>query len=281
MHRRAMLPLALACALAITPALPGAAQLNQPLHRDGWILAAARAPGAQGSIWRTDLWIYASSANAAVTLRFCRSGEDGSSAAEHVVSLTDGRVVMHIEDVVERFLGVGSQAWLGTIHYSSSMDIQVWARVYSISADGSRSFGQLIEGIPTAHASPDATPWESMDHQWMFAMKHTADGRFRVNIGIVNPSDVASDYWLDMYAADSSHLDSRVIPVPPLSDQQAAGEVRQPDSRAGSHSTCLVHTRGCRPCERRRHAVGFMFDPWVQVPPRLGVRWPSSCLAAG
>jgi len=32
------------------------AQLNQALHQDGWILAAAHAPGLHGSIWRTDLW---------------------------------------------------------------------------------------------------------------------------------------------------------------------------------------------------------------------------------
>jgi len=41
-------------ALAVA-AHPAFAQLNQTLHTDGWILAAAHAPGLQGAIWRTDL----------------------------------------------------------------------------------------------------------------------------------------------------------------------------------------------------------------------------------
>jgi len=31
-------------------AVPAAAQLNQPLHRDGWLLAAVHSPGQHGSI---------------------------------------------------------------------------------------------------------------------------------------------------------------------------------------------------------------------------------------
>jgi hypothetical protein len=222
MMTRTLIGVALGCGLVFGAAGPVAAQLNQPLHRDGWILAAARAPGAQGSIWRTDLWIYADSANAAVTLRLCRSGEDGRGAAEHVINLTDGRQVVHLEDVVEQLLAVGAEPWVGAIHYTSSTDIQVWARVYSISADGSRSYGQLVEGIPTAHMSPDVSvEFDSHAHQWMFAGKHTADGRFRANLGIVNPTTVPSVFYTAVYDGTGNSPDGvptgREITVAPLS----------------------------------------------------------------
>jgi len=190
-----------AVALAVLAlAAPCLAQLNQPLHDDGWILAAVHSPGLHGSIWRTDLWIYVQTYNAGtVTLRFCRSGEDGSEAQEHVIETSNGQRVLYFEDVVDHFLGVGGNAWLGAIHYTGSPDVQVWARVYSISADGSKSYGQLIEGIPTAHMSPDDDPWDSDDHQWIYALKHTSDGRFRVNVGIVNPTATPSQYSVELW----------------------------------------------------------------------------------
>ena len=69
---------ALAAVILLT-APPAPAQVNQTLHYDGWILAAAHAPGLEGSIWRTDLWFALDSAGSGpVTLRFCRSGNDNT-----------------------------------------------------------------------------------------------------------------------------------------------------------------------------------------------------------
>jgi len=201
-------------------ATPAAAQLNQPLHRDGWILAAAHAPGLQGSIWRTDIWVVADSANATITLELCRSGEDGRDAETHVLSLTDGDRVMYVEDVIGHFLDVGSDGWVGAIHYTASVDVQVWARVYSISPDGTKSYGQIIAGQATANASPDDDPWNQRDHQWMYAVRHTADGRFRVNVGVVNPSAIECQYWVAIYDTDGNLGDSITVTVPARSMMQ-------------------------------------------------------------
>ncbi len=213
---------AVALAVLISLASPCAAQLNQPLHDDGWVLAAAHAPGLHGSIWRTDLWIYVQTyTEGEVTLRFCRSGEDGTHAQAAVVRTTGGQRVLYFEDVIDHFLGVGDDAWLGAIHYTSNPTVQVWARVYSISADGSKSYGQLIEGIPTADMSPDQTPWHPADHQWMYALKHTPDGRYRVNIGIVNPTAVPSQYGVSIYDATGDNMPSGGedidLEIPPFS----------------------------------------------------------------
>jgi hypothetical protein len=230
----------MACLIAL--AVPCAAQLNQPLHTDGWILAAAHAPGMHGSIWRTDLWIYIETYNTGqVTLRFCQSGEDGRDAEDFVIDTSDGHRVLYFEDVVDHFLGIGDGSWTGAIHYTGAPSVQVWARVYSISADGSESYGQLVEGIPTAHMSPDNDPWSSPDQQWLYAMKHTADDRYRVNIGIVNPTETQATYILEIWDATGTSMDGGdhlFVDVPPMSMVQVGDPFA--DANGGEWSSCQL-----------------------------------------
>jgi hypothetical protein len=185
------------------------AQVNQTMHQDGWILAASHAPGLQGSIWRTDLWVRAhNSYTGSATLTFCEAGQDNTNAPEYELEFGEGENIAYIEDVVDHFLHVGGGSWLGAIHYVSQDPVQVYARVYSISPDGSRTYGQVIEGIPTADMSMsfnDPGYPGTKEHQWMFAMKHTADGRYRVNIGMVNPTAVATTFWVSIFDETSEH----------------------------------------------------------------------------
>jgi hypothetical protein len=198
-------------AIAATLVAPTAsAQLNQPLHPDGWILAAAHAPGLHGSIWRTDLWLYAGYLSGQnVTLTLCRSGQDNTAAQTFTVTTAPGQYVISIADVVDHFLAVGGGSWVGAIHYTADIPLQAWARVYSISADGSASYGQLVEGIPTEQMSPswrDGFPTNHM--QYVYAARHTADGRFRVNVGVVNPTASECDYRVEMFDATRNNPSS-------------------------------------------------------------------------
>ncbi len=222
-------PICLA-ALLVSLALPATApaQVNQTLHHDGWILAASHAPGLQGSIWRTDLWVHSHiSGTGSATLRFCRAGQDNTSAPEYELEFVDGERSVYIEDVVDHFLDIGSGSWLGAIHYVSEDPVQVYARVYSISPDGSETYGQVIEGIPTADMSigyyQPGYPGTKED-QWMFAMKHTANGRYRVNIGMVNPTAVATSFWVQIFDATGNTPPgpgSRIeVAMPPYSMRQ-------------------------------------------------------------
>jgi len=210
---------AVVAVIATALAAPAAAQLNQPLHRDGWLLAAAHAPGKNGSIWRTDLWVVAPD-TATVTLYFCKADQDNSGARGFQLTAVAGQRVYYVEDVVDHFLDLQGGSWLGAIHYTASSDVQVWARVYSISPDGTASYGQLVEGIPTVDMSPDNDPWNSHDPQRVIAARHTADGRFRVNVGIVNPTAIASTYSLRMYNADGNGGTSTSWEVPAYSMKQ-------------------------------------------------------------
>jgi len=222
-------PLCLA-ALVVSIGLPATApaQLNQTLHRDGWILAASHAPGLQGSIWRTDLWVRARTyGTGSATLYFCRAGQDGTNAQEYALEFEDGENIVYVEDVVDHFLHVGGGSWLGAIHYMSEFPVQVYARVYSISPDGSRTYGQVIEGIPTADMSlsyNDPGFPGTQEDQWMFAMKHTADGRYRVNIGMVNPTPVATTFWVSIFDGTFNHppgwSGAVEVQMPPFSMRQ-------------------------------------------------------------
>ncbi len=213
---------ALAAVILLT-APPAPAQVNQTLHYDGWILAAAHAPGLEGSIWRTDLWFALDSAGSGpVTLRFCRSGNDNTGVEEHIIDIPAGQHVFFYEDVVDQFLDVGDGSWVGAIHYSSGTPLQAWARVYSINEDGSASFGQAIEGIPTADMSPDQPTQPNADvHQWLYAVRHTADDRFRVNIGVVNPTAVEGSYIIKVFDTTGNNPPggsvSTTMTVPPFS----------------------------------------------------------------
>jgi len=215
--------LGLLAAAGAAAAVPVAAQVNQTMHYDGWILAAAHSPGLEGSIWRTDLWIVVDGRGSGpVNLQFCRSNADNTDAAQYTVEVIDGKRVIFFEDVVDHFLGIGSGAWVGAIHYTSDSPVQVWARVYSINADGTASYGQLIEGVPTADMSPDQPSNSDADvHQWLYAVRHTANGRFRVNIGVVNPTAVPGDYVIRVFDATGNNLPEGAVTesltVPPFS----------------------------------------------------------------
>jgi len=207
-------------ALTVLPT-PASAQLNKTMHADGWILAAAHAPGLQGSIWRTDLWVRFQSSGGSVTLTFCQSDVDNTDAETFEIEANVYGV--YIEDVVDHFLGVGEGSWLGAIHYVANNNVQVYARVYSVSPDGSRSYGQLIEGIPTADMSMSyQTPGYpgTKEDQWMFAVKHTSDGRFRVNVGAVNPTGIEGDFHFQIFDETGNNPpnnQSYTLTIPPYS----------------------------------------------------------------
>lgn len=217
---------ALAAIVALLSGAPADAQLNQTAHRDGWILAAVRAPGQQGAIWRTDLWIATSAELTPVSeihIYFYPADHDNTDVEPLVVPTHMGQNVYFVEDVVDYYLRP-KDPWLGAIRYVSPVDVQVWARVYSISEDGSESYGQMIEGIPHRDMSGDTTPWDPLEHQRIYAMRHTPDGRYRVNVGVVNPTEVESTYHLEMFDHSFEERYHQVwVTVPPLSMVQLNG----------------------------------------------------------
>jgi len=200
---------------------------------------------SEGSIWRTDLWVMGQTyGGGTVTLTFCESGEDNTAAEGHIIRFGEPGNIVFIEDVVDHFLDVGDSSWVGAIHYTANVEVQVYARIYSISADGSASFGQLVEGIPTSdmtipHSDP-AFPGTRED-QWVFAMRHTADDRFRVNIGVVNPTGVTARIGIGLFNSEGEYPAGdryRFVTVPPFSMVQLSDPFADIDG--GEWSTHVV-----------------------------------------
>lgn len=235
----------IAAVVLIGLAAPASAQLNKTQHDDGWILAAAHAPGLHGSLWRTDLWVRGQTYGAGtVTLYFNETGKDNSRTRGYDVEFGQPGRIVYLEEVVDHFLDIGGASWVGAIHYTSTVPVQVYARVYSISADGSASFGQVIEGIPTAdmtisYNSPDFP--STREDQWIFAMKHTADGRFRVNIGVVNPTAVTAECGVGLFTSEGETPPGDnyvIVDVPPFSMVQLSDPFAEID--AGEWNTHVV-----------------------------------------
>lgn len=235
--------------LLVGLATPAMAQLNKTQHDDGWLLAAAHAPGLHGSIWRTDLWVRGHTyGGGTVTLYFNKTNRDNSRERGYDIQFGEPGKVVYIEDVVDHFLDVGNGSWLGAIHYTSTVPVQVYARVYSVSADGSASFGQLIEGIPTAdmtipYSSPDFP--STREDQWIFAMNHTSDDRFRVNIGVVNPTGVTAECGVGLFLSEGgSHPGNSylTVDVPPFSMVQLSDPFAEIDGGEWNTHTVRVET---------------------------------------
>ncbi len=179
----------LAATLAvIVPAAAGAA----PGHLEGYVPAAAHAPGRFGSFWTTDLWIYQQGASV-VHLWFNRTGNDNSDVESVVVPL-DAPVV-HIQDVVATLFGTEG---LGSIHYLADGPVVVVSRTWT-PAPGGGSYGQTIPGIPLAQASLAGTGQAG-------ALRMLVDQRsgFRANLGLVNVSPVPVTVTVEIFTSDGA-----------------------------------------------------------------------------
>ena len=56
--------------------------------------------------------------------------------------------------------------------------------------------------------------------QWIYAMRHTADGRYRVNVGVINPTAVPASFVMNMFDATGNSPgagSSKSLDVPPFS----------------------------------------------------------------
>jgi hypothetical protein len=186
----------------------------------------------------TDLWIR-TDAETEILLYFCEQNKDNTSTQPVTFELGRSEKIVYFEDVLDHFLDLGERSWVGAIHYESVQNVQVYARVYSISSDGRESYGQLVEGIPTADMSPAAGATSTRDYQWMFAAKHTADGRYRVNVGIVNPTPFAGHFGVSMFTAGGDGTGSGIdVQVPPYSMTQLADPFG--DRLGGEWNNCII-----------------------------------------
>jgi len=172
----------------------------------GTLAGVAHQAGAQGSLWRSDLFIHAEE-DARIHLEFRRWGETGGPGS--VFSITAGQTLI-LRDIVSRLTeGDGG----GIIHYRASEAVSIAARTYNQSEGG--TYGQSI------------TPIQSMDEGYLLFAAESED--FRANLALFNPGTSRATYELELFSATGGSLGQTTISL----DGGAATQINHVVERFG------------------------------------------------
>jgi len=162
--------------------LPETTQSGLPKHRV--IPAAASTPGADGSVWQTDVSVHSvgESGVTALIVELIPSDEVGigSGSPERYVTTIRGGETKSLDDILgEEFPDhdVAALVVQGLAGGAGNTDIRVLSRTWTPTGDGEATMGQGIPGIPRrSYAEPVVIP----------GLEESTD--FRSNVGLVNLS---------------------------------------------------------------------------------------------
>lgn len=151
------------------------------------VAAAARANGAAGSVWRTDLRIFnPGSENALVEFTYRKKGRSGAGLATTTVSVAPGNFDAY-DDVMMSLFGLASAN--GSIWVDSSEPVMIFTRTYNQGAEG--TFGQAIPGT-----SLDPSGFAGVDYLVHSGLSNVG---FRSNVGVLNVSDESVHVTVSIY----------------------------------------------------------------------------------
>lgn len=171
------------------------------------IAAVAHAPGALGTIWRTDVRLFnGRSREANVTAIFTRAGEEGWGHFAAVKLVVAPKQVVALDDVVAMTMqtsGVGQLEFLG-----DTEAVIVTSRTYTKAGGG--TYGQFIPAVPTT----DATTLANVPH-----ILATAD--FRTNLGFAEVNGSEGTVRVTLFdAASGAVVSQRDFPIVPFGQMQ-------------------------------------------------------------
>lgn len=165
---------------------------------ENWIVpAAAHAPGAAGTVWRTDLRIVnPSEAAAEATVILLVSGADNTALDRRAsVSIPPGGQIA-IGDVLDELFDETGTA--GLLVESENPDLLVTSRTFNLAPDG--TYGQFIPGIRAGDAVPVGQPGH--------LVFLTADSDFRTNLGFAAAGPQAGSVEVTLVAPGGAVLGS-------------------------------------------------------------------------
>jgi len=178
-----------------------------------FIPAAARASGAQGSFFKTDVDIQ-NGDNGSVHYKFLwlpRDTDNSSPLASERYSLGAG-MAMRYADVLGEVFGVGdgTNAVGALAIISDSSDLKLFSRTYNVSDEG--TFGQAIPGF-----SADDLIMEGERKRILF---FTENAGFRSNIGVLNGTGAPMTISWARYLADGTMVEEASADLPPWGNVQ-------------------------------------------------------------
>ena len=159
--------------------------------------AAGRGAGADGSFWRTDLWLK-SAAGSTVTMDFHPndSATDAATATAQVIMTSPG---MYLEDVLKNKFGMDQG--FGNIVVRGTQPVSATIRAYT--SMGSGSYGSAFMAMPTSMAMHGSGGTMMGNDQYqLYATGLLPQPRARVNAMVTNSGSVPISGTLEILDAD-------------------------------------------------------------------------------
>jgi PKD repeat protein len=195
------------------------------------IPAIGRAPGVNGTFWRSDVTLFNPSLTTmTVSLRYLAAGQDNRGAASHSVTIAPSRTLV-IADAAQ-FLGITTGTGALQVSWTTPSGPIVTSRTY-ITTDNGGSYGQSID--PVATFGNDS-----------FVPGLRSDSSFRSNVGFVNGGDTQLTVTATLLADTGAVLGTTQIGLSPRSQVQFSVGALFPaanNPRAGT-LTLLAHADG-------------------------------------
>jgi formylglycine-generating enzyme required for sulfatase activity/lysophospholipase L1-like esterase len=205
-----------------------------------YVAAAAHAPGANDTSWRTDLEVV-NRGSTSVSYRVDLLKKDVANTAPVSKSFTlaSGRAVRD-SDALLKLFGFTGAAALRIVPTGGSLFVQ--SRTYNDL--GTKSYGQLIPGLPEARAIGGGQTAR------LVQLAYSPDGStgFRTNIGFVNASNVQTTVSVDLYAGDGTKLGTKEVTLLPYGQHQISGIFGEFTSERLDDAFAVLHadTSGAR-----------------------------------
>jgi hypothetical protein len=194
-----------------TLALTFALSLSLGAQAAEWVVAAAaHAPGASGTNWRTDLRIINPGIAAAnATLYLLPQNSDNSARTQHVAVTVPPLGQLSLTDVVAGKFGFTGSAAL--LVESTEAALVVTSRTYNEAANGS-TYGQFIPGVPSQQA---LKPNEIGNLIYL-----VKSDEYRTNVGFAGTTGARATVAVTLRDATGHLLGSRAFDVPPYGQIQ-------------------------------------------------------------
>ncbi len=164
------------------------------------IPAIGEAPGANGTFWHSDLWLYNPSSDAIdATIR--RVAKPDQTQTQHLAA----HASLSIRDVLKTLGGgpsgdgVTTDALVIDAPYRWGAQLSAYSRTYTSGSDGG-TYGQSVPAVPSAagysnHVRDFRMPSDSFGST--IVLDKSDDSRFRHNLGVVN--DGATDLGISIF----------------------------------------------------------------------------------
>lgn len=194
-----------------------------------FVPAGAHAPGAEGSLFATDMTLLNLGTEAAdVEVLLLERDQDNSDPRSIAVSLPFSRSTAELNDIVlDRF---GESNLAAAFRICSSQPLLGMSRTYNLEDSKTvKTFGQGIPAYPVSVSLGDG----KIGHLTFLY----EDSRFRTNIGMVNTSSGQIEVVVTLFDADGTELGSMDDFLPPwghIQHNRIFGSVTSGDIAAGS-----------------------------------------------